>query len=142
MPRIREILQSRSLFSVESGQSVSAVVRRMAELNVGAILVVSNGRLSGVFSERDLMTRVVLEDLDPVRTPVDDVMTTDLITVEESAGHEEAMELMQGRGCRHLPVLRDGHVAGFLSMRDVMDCELALKTEELLQMRAYIQSAS
>ena len=138
MSLVRDILQQRNLFSVEEGDSVAVVVRRMAELSVGAIMVMGGGELRGVFSERDLMKRVVLEGRDPERTAVDQVMTTSLATIEDSATVEQAMEAMETHGCRHLPVMRGGVVAGFLSMRDVMHHELAQKTEELHHMKAYI----
>ena len=139
MSLVRDILQQRnSLFYVEEGDSVAAVVRRMAELNLGAIMVMGGGELRGVFSERDLMRRVVLEGRDPERTAVHQVMTTNVATVEDSESMEQAMEAMQTHGCRHLPVMRGGVVAGFLSMRDVIHHELMQKTEELHHMQAYI----
>jgi len=138
MSLVRDILQQRNLFHVEEGDSVAAVARRMAELGVGAIVVMGGGELRGVFSERDLMKRVVLEGRDPERTAVHQVMTTSLATIEDSATVEQAMEAMELHGCRHLPVMRGGAVAGFLSMRDVMHHELAQKTEELHHMKAYI----
>ena len=142
MSRVRDILHQRDLFSVEETQSVSDVARRMAELHVGAILVVQDGELRGVFSERDLLVRVVLEDLQPSSTPVARVMSTNISTVDESASLEEAMEAMKAHGCRHLPVMRDTKVVGFLSMRDLMNHELAHKTEELHHMRAYIHGSA
>jgi len=139
MSLVRDILQQRnSLFHVGEGDSVAAVVRRMAELNLGAIMVMGGGELRGVFSERDLMRRVVLEGRDPERTAVHQVMTTNVATVEDSESMEQAMEAMQTHGCRHLPVMRGGVVAGFLSMRDVIHHELMQKTEELHHMQAYI----
>jgi signal-transduction protein with cAMP-binding, CBS, and nucleotidyltransferase domain len=100
--------------------------------------VLDQGVLRGIFSERDLMKRVVLEGLDPAQTGVASVMSTDIVTIDETASLEDAMEAMQNHNCRHLPVTRDGRVVGFLSMRDVMHHELARKTEELHHMRAYI----
>jgi len=138
MSLVRDILQHRELFHVEEGDSVSAVVRRMAELSVGAIMVMGGGELRGVFSERDLMRRVVLEGREPERTAVHQVMTTSVATIEDSASMEQAMEAMESHGCRHLPVMRGGVVAGFLSMRDVIHHELMQKTEELHHMKAYI----
>jgi CBS domain-containing protein len=138
MSFVRDILQQRNFFHVEEGETVAAVVRRMAELSVGAIMVIGGGELRGVFSERDLMRRVVLEGRDPERTPVAGVMTTTVATIQESATVEQAMEAMERHGCRHLPVMRGEEVAGFLSMRDLMYFELAQKTEELHHMKAYI----
>ncbi len=138
MSLVRDILQDRDLFYVEEDDSVAAVARRMEELGVGAIVVMGSGELRGVFSERDLMRRVVLEGRDPERTTVHQVMTTSVATIAESATVEQAMEAMEMHGCRHLPVMRGALVAGFLSMRDVMHHELAQKTEELHHMKAYI----
>jgi len=95
-----------------------------------------------VFSERDLMKRVVLERRDPDRTAVNQVMSDDVVTIDEMASLEEAMEAMHSHNCRHLPVTREGQVVSFLSMRDLMHYELARKTEELHHMRAYISNAS
>jgi len=133
-----DVIYSKQLFSVEETDTVASAARRMEELQCGAILVLKSGELKGVFSERDLMRRVVLEHRDPEATPVGQVMSTNLRTIEESASLEEAMQAMTEHGCRHLPVLRDGRVISFLSMRDLMHFELASKTEELHQMRAYI----
>jgi CBS domain-containing protein len=141
MSQVREIVDDRELFWVEESDTVSSVARRMAELQVGAILVLSAGALRGIFSERDLMRRVVLDRLDPDKTPVRSVMSTQLATIDESATVEEAMEAMRSHRCRHLPVMREGRVTAFLSMRDLIYYELAQKTEELHHMRAYIQKA-
>lgn len=138
MSRVIDVIYSKQLFYVEETETVASAARRMEQLQCGAILVLNKGNLKGVFSERDLMRRVVLEHRDPDSTPVGDVMSTNLRTIDESATLEEAMQAMTDHGCRHLPVLRDGRVISFLSMRDLMHFELASKTEELHHMRAYI----
>jgi CBS domain-containing protein len=138
MSRVRDIVRNRELFYVEEGKTVAEVARRMADLHCGAILVLNGEDLRGVFSERDLMNRVVLEGRDPRSTRVEEVMSTHLATVDETASLEEAMELMHTHGCRHLPVTGEGRVLAFLSMRDLMHFELARKTEELHHMRTYI----
>lgn len=142
MSRVQDIVQNRELFHVEEQQTVAEVARHMADLHVGAILVLNEGRLCGLFSERDLMKRVVLERLDPDRTPVSQVMTTALATIDELASIEDAMAAMESNNCRHLPVTRGSRVVAFLSMRDLMHYELALKTEELDHMRAYIHGSA
>jgi CBS domain-containing protein len=96
----------------------------------------------GVSTERDLMLRVVPESLDSETTPVWTVMTSQVTTIEESATLEEAMATMHRHKCRHLPVTRAGVVAGFLSMRDLMDFQLARQAEELQHMQAYIHGAT
>ena len=141
MSRVRDIVQDRELYYAEEYQTVAAVARKMAELHVGAIIILSGHQLRGVFSERDLMKRVVLEKLDPEQTLVRSVMSVDISTVDESATLEEAMEAMQSHNCRHLPVTLRGQVVAFLSMRDLMNFELAQKTEEIHHMRQYITNA-
>jgi signal-transduction protein with cAMP-binding, CBS, and nucleotidyltransferase domain len=141
MSRVCDVVRDRDLFCVEEHETVAQVARKMADLHVGAILVLNGEQLCGIFSERDLMKRVVLELRDPANTPVGEVMTKEVATIDELASIEEAMEAMQSHKCRHLPVTRGSQVAGFLSMRDVMHYELARKTEEWKHMRAYIGSA-
>jgi len=141
MSSVRDIVDNRDLYQVAELETVAQVARRMAELHVGAILVLNGESLRGIFSERDLMKRVVLEHLNAETTPVRDVMTTDVVAIDELASLDEAMELMQSHNCRHLPVTRGSRVVGFLSMRDLMNYELALKTEELHHMRAYIHGS-
>ena len=142
MSGVRDILQNRELCHVAENDTVASVVRHMAEIHVGAILVLEGEQLRGVFSERDLMRRGVLEKLDPELTLVKNVMSTDIDTIDETASLEEAMEAMHAHNCRHLPVMRGSRVVAFLSMRDLMKHELARKTEEVDHMRAYIHGAS
>lgn len=131
----------RDLYFVEPSQSVADVAKKMAELRIGAIVVLQEGFLRGVFSERDVLTRVVLGKLDPEKTLVSEVMTVDVVTVAESVAVDVAMDSMRAHSCRHLPVLRGDEVVGFLSMRDLMNHELGRRTEELLRIRAYVHGA-
>jgi CBS domain-containing protein len=132
----------RDLYFAEPSQSVADVAKRMMELKIGAIVVIENGRLKGVFSERDVLTRVVVAGLDPGKTLVSEVMTQDVATVPDSVGVDAAMDSMRANACRHLPVLRGEKVVGFLSMRDLMHHELARRTEELLRIRAYVHGVT
>ncbi len=138
MSQVIDIIANRELYSVEPHLTVAEVAHRMAELHVGAILVMRGGELHGIFSERDFMVRVVVGGRDPNATPVGDVMTSSVVVIDESVGMEDAMETMRVHNCRHLPVSRQGRVVGFLSMRDLMNFALEQKTEELHHMRAYI----
>lgn len=141
MSCVRDIVRIGELFSVEGHQSVAEVARIMADLQVGAILVIDGEELQGIFSERDLMHRVVLQHRDPEQACVREVMTTEVATIDELASIEEAMEAMRSHHCRHLPVTSQGRVVGFLSMRDLMNHELERTTDELHHMRAYIGSS-
>jgi len=140
MSRVMDLLGNRELYSVEPHLTAAEVAHRMAELHVGAILVIKNGKLKGIFSERDFLVRVVVGGRDAESTKVADVMTSNVASIEETASLEDAMETMRVHNCRHLPVMRNGSVTGFLSMRDLMNFALEQKTEELHHMRAYIHS--
>lgn len=140
MSRVMDVLGNRELYSVEPHLTAAEVAHRMAELHVGAILVIKNGKLKGIFSERDFLVRVVVGGRDAESTKVADVMTSNVASIEETASLEDAMETMRVHNCRHLPVMRNGSVTGFLSMRDLMNFALEQKTEELHHMRAYIHS--
>jgi CBS domain-containing protein len=142
MSRVMDVLAQKEFYSVDPDLTATEVAHRMAELNVGAILVMQASELKGIFSERDFLVRVIVEHRDPNRIPVSDVRTCNVVTIDETATIEEAMESMRIHNCRHLPVTRDSCVAGLLSMRDVMNFELERKTEELHHMRAYIHGAT
>jgi len=142
MVRIQDVIRGRDLYSVQVNQSVADVTRHMADLRVGAILVLENDKLRGLFSERDLMTRVVVERRNPESTPVSSVMSTNLATVDESSTLDEALDCMNQHNCRHLPVLCNGRVTGFLSMRDLMRFELDRKTEELQHLHTYLAGSA
>jgi len=139
--KLKDFLKLRDPAIVGPDASVVEAARRMAERQVGAILVLEGDNLLGIFSERDVMTRVVAEGLDPVSTPVRFVMTTALATIDESASAEQAGRIMDEHKCRHLPVMREGKVAGMVSMRDLMHHEIEVKAEEIRHMQAYIQTS-
>ena len=141
MSRVNDVLAQRELYSVEPRMTVAEVAHRMAELHVGAILVMDGGELKGIFSERDFLVRVVVGGRDPIATTVSEVMTTNVFAIDAAVGMEEAMETMRLHNCRHLPVTDEGRVVAFLSMRDLMNFALEQKTEELHHMRAYIHGA-
>jgi len=141
MALVKDVVACRELYSVEPRLTVSEVAHRMAELHVGAIMVIDSGELKGIFSERDFMVRVVVGGRDPGTTLVGEVMTANVFTVDECVSMEEAMETMRIHNCRHLPVTSGDTVAGLLSMRDLMNFALEQKTEELHHMRAYIHGS-
>jgi signal-transduction protein with cAMP-binding, CBS, and nucleotidyltransferase domain len=134
------LLESREVLSAETGDTVFDVARQMSAAHVGAILVFHRGELKGLFSERDLLTRVVAAGRNPKRTRIRDVMTTDLVAIDESATAQQAMELMRHYRCRHLPVLRAGRVLGIVSVRDLMSVQLDSKSGQAAPVRSYIQS--
>ena len=117
---------------------VLEAARLMAQHGVGAVPVVDNDRLVGIFTERDVMTRVVAAGLEPADTPVRSVMSTDLIVANVDDGREETLARLQQAHVRHLLVLRNRRLAGIVSIRDLIDRELASKDETLAFLNAYI----
>ena len=106
---------------VTTQSTVIDAVKRMGEKSVGAAAVLDKGKLVGIFTERDVMMRVVLEGRDPKTTTLSEVMTKDVVTVGRDMSYGEALRLMVERHFRHLPVLGpDGQVLGILSVRNVL----------------------
>jgi CBS domain-containing protein len=117
-------IMQRDFLVAAPAHAVSAAVERMAERNVGAILVAEDGRLLGIFTERDLLRRIVAPGLDPRTTQLGDVMTREPFTIDTDAPFGYALSLMQEKGFRHLPVLHDGKTVGIVSARNAMDPDL------------------
>jgi CBS domain-containing protein len=123
MTQIAELIQGRPLYHAESSESVREVVKQMADLNIGAIAILEKGALAGVFSERDLMTRVVVPGLDPNSTPIAEVMTRNLLVAEPLDDIPAALQKMYSLGCRHLPVVDRGTLVGMISLRDLLQID-------------------
>jgi CBS domain-containing protein len=138
MHTLEQVLRSRRLLTAHPDDKVYDVVNRMTAARVGAVTVLDEERLAGVFSERDLMTRVVVPGLDPRRTRVGDVMTREVITADLREDRDSCLDKMQRTGCRHLPVLANGHVLAMISMRDLLWDEIEEQVEEIRQLRAYV----
>jgi CBS domain-containing protein len=138
MHTLEQVLRSRLLVAADPADSVLDVLERMAEARVGAIVVLDGERLVGVFSERDLMTRVVVPGRDPGGWRVADVMTRKVITAEPDERRGECLDKMQRARCRHLPVLEDGELVAMLSMRDLLRDEIEEQVEEIQTLRAYL----
>lgn len=142
MATIRDLISNRTIHYVQPDQSVLEAAGYMVDRNVGAVPVLDDTKLVGIFSERDLMRRVVTEGRDPRTTKIAEVMSTEIHSLEPGASSEEAMCLMQSHSVRHLPVCEGRTLVGFLSLRDLLRCHLEEKSGEADMMRAYIQTAS
>ncbi len=142
MATIRDLISNRTIHFVEPSQTVFEAASYMVDRNVGAVPVLDDTKLVGIFSERDIMRRVVTEGRNPMTTRIAEVMSIELHTLGPGASSEEAMCLMQDHGVRHLPVCEGSTLVGFLSLRDLLRCHLDEKSGEAEMMRAYIGSAS
>jgi CBS domain-containing protein len=138
--RICDLIKNQETHQADMGETVLEVVRVMVEHNIGAVPVVHHGKLVGIFSERDLMKRVVSEGRDPRSTCLAEVMTDDPLSVSMNEDLENCMTLMRRHGFRHLPVCHEGHLVGIVSLRDILLHDLDEKGDEVRMMRAYIHS--
>ena len=121
---IGSVMERKRILIAPPETSVSAAAKLMAKKKVSAVLVVENGRLVGIFTERDAVYRVIAKGLDPDGTRLAEVMTPDPTTVtpEESFGY--AMLMMHEHGFRHAPVVEDDRPVGIVSARNALDPEL------------------
>jgi CBS domain-containing protein len=142
MSTIANLLNDHTLFIVNGEQTVLEAARAMTALNIGAVPVSKEGRLVGVFSERDMMRRVICGGLDPATTRVCEVMTPDPCVVSPHDSVEKCMFLMKQHGFRHLPVCVEDRVVGFLSLRDLLLHDLDEKEVEVRMMRAYLAAGA
>lgn len=142
MASVDSLIRDKETYRVEADQPVQDVVNLMVEHNIGAVAVMRNGELAGLFTERDLMKRVVHEKRDPRATRVADVMTRDLTVVAPERSLEDCLELMRERGFRHLPVCQGKLLRGVISLRDLLAHAVVEKDGEVQMMRAYITQST
>ena len=140
MASIHDLILERETYTVNADESVLAAARFMVERNIGAVPVLQRGELAGIFSERDIMKRVLAAGRDPQSTKVSEVMTRDLKTVRPDESLENCMLLMREHGFRHLPVCEGKRLVGLVSLRDLLLRDLTEKDAEVRMMRAYIHS--
>lgn len=140
MGAIHDVVKANQLFTVTDGDSVAEAARFMTEHEIGAAPVLKGTALAGIFSERDIMTRVVATGRDPQRTKVAEVMTRDVLTVSPYESVDSCMVLMKMHGIRHLPIVEGTHLLGVVSLRDILLHEVTEMDGEVRAMRAYLQS--
>lgn len=135
MSAIRQLMAT-EMVTAAPDETVSDVARRMSGSHVGAVMLVDGGRLVGLFSERDLLQRVVGEGLAPASVRVGDVATTEIFTVEADQPVRDVLRLFRERRVRHLPVMANGLPIGILSTRDLLERSVE-SLERFIESRAY-----
>ena len=116
--KIRDVM-SYAPVSVAATEPVSAAARAMKEHGIGAVLIVTNGRLSGLLTDRDIAVRVLAENRDPVTTPVGDVCSTELAVLGPDDDVEQATRLIREWAVRRIPVVHNGAPVGMVSIGDL-----------------------
>ena len=135
---VPDIIDQQELWTITPQTTVREAARLMAQRRIGAAMVLSEGRLVGVFSERDLAHRVVAGDLDPDTTRVAQVMTGNPVTIGPKDSATDALQLMRSHGFRHLPVVDQGRPVGMVSVRDLYDAVKVELEEDLQERDQYI----
>ena len=122
MKTVAQLLKTKAagVVSIKSDATVTDAVRLLAEKRIGAILVLDNGHLVGIVSERDLARKVALAGKSPDKMLVSDIMTRQVLVVSPTHTNEECMALMTDKRVRHLPVVEDNRVVGILSIGDLV----------------------
>lgn len=121
---IRNLMEQKKFLTASPGTTVSDAAKLMAAKNVGAIMVIQNGHLAGIFSERDAVFRVIAKGRDAKTTLLSEVMTADPKTLDPATTYGHALLLMQEHGFRHVPVVENGCPIGIISSRNAMDPDL------------------
>ena len=140
---VDSLLKTKSgvLWSISPERSVLEAIHEMSDKEVGALLVISEGALVGIVSERDYARKVILLGRSSKNTRVEDIMTRDLVSVSPTQTLDECMALMTKHHIRHLPVMRDGQVVGVVSIGDVVKWIISAQQETIRHLEQYITGA-
>ncbi|MFC0682746.1 CBS domain-containing protein [Lysobacter korlensis] len=142
MRSVRQLLQAKApeIHSIGPDAPVIDAIRKMAERGIGALLVMEGGQLVGIVSERDYARKIVLQGRSSRDTPVRDVMSDNVITVDPFDTVDRCMRTVTERRVRHLPVMHEGQVVGVVSIGDLVKAVIEDQQVELDQLQRYIAS--
>ena len=130
--------KGREVFSVSPATTVYEAVRLMSEKNIGALPVIENGSMCGIFSERDYARKIVLLNRKSQETAISEIMTASVITVSPATTLDECMGLMSSKKIRHLPVLEKEQLVGIISIGDVVTAIIQAQKETIDHLQNYI----
>ena len=140
MQTVGQLLKTKGgeIFAVTPGESVLRSIEMMANRHIGALLVMNQGVLLGIVSERDYARKVILKNRSSHDTPVVDIMTSPAVTVTPEDTVHHCMEVMTEKRFRHLPVVEAGRVVGMLSIGDLVKAVIEDQGEQIAQLERYI----
>lgn len=134
--------KSSTIWSVTPDSTVYAALELMAEKNIGAVLVLERGRLAGIFSERDYARKGILKGRASQHTLIREVMTSEVITVENEQRIEECMQIMSDRHIRHLPVTFRSELVGIISINDIVTAIITEQRQLIHSLENYISGGT
>ncbi|MDZ7290843.1 MAG: CBS domain-containing protein [candidate division KSB1 bacterium] len=138
MNTVGSIVKDREVFTVQRDQTVLEAVKYMVEKEIGAVAVLEAGRLVGIFSERDLMKRVIAQGFDPQKVLVEEVMTRNIVMARPEESYASCLAKMQNHNIRHLVIASEDRLLGVISLRDLMIIDIKEKSAEIEMMNAYL----
>jgi len=140
MANVQQLLNGKSnqVWTTDPDDTVFDAIRMMADKDVGALVVIEDGKPVGIFTERDYARKVVLEDRQSETTPVRDVMSTRIVCASPEQTIEECMAVMTDKRVRHLPVLDNGKLVGIVSIGDLVKSRIADQEFLIEQLAHYI----
>ena len=141
MTRVREILDRKQgeVHTLDAGASVYDAIERLVKHNIGCLMVMDEGQIAGIFTERDHLRRVTLAEKPLRLTPVRDVMTVRLVIVDPDTSVEDCMSIMTSERIRHLPVVRDRQCVGVISIGDLVKYVSDERAVEVRYLTEYIK---
>ena len=142
MHSVKQILEGKGneIHSVTPNDTVLTAIKRMAELGVGALVVLENDRLVGILSERDYARKIVLAGKSSKETPVRDIMSSPVLTTTLDGRANACMRLMTDQRIRHLPIVDGDNVIGMLSIGDLLKVVILEQQKVIDQLNSYINS--
>ena len=142
MKLVKHILDSKGtdIWSTAPNDSVLNAIKLMAEKKIGALLVMRDEELNGIVSERDYARKVILRGKSSKETPVEDIMTAEVVITNPAETVEKCMALMTEKRIRHLPVVEGGKVVGVLSIGDLVKAIIADQQFQIEQLESYINA--
>lgn len=141
MLTVRQLLSGKNIdtvYSVRSGQTVIEALELMADKNIGAVMVIDDDRLVGIFSERDYARKGIIQGRKAKSTPISEVMTSGVFTVEPSQTIDDCMEIMSAKHIRHLPVVDGPQVVGLVSVSDIVTAIIREQAHRIQNLESYI----
>ncbi|MDO8519069.1 MAG: CBS domain-containing protein [Deltaproteobacteria bacterium] len=140
MSLLSSLVKSQEVVSVSPETTVAEAAKTMTDGKIGSVVVMDKGKMAGIFTERELLNRVIGKGLDPKTTPVLAVMSKEVCTISLDDTVENAFELMEKTKCRRLPITQADRVVGMVTMRNILEWLVSEMESENVQLKRYIQS--